>query len=129
LNENLLKRRTEMLMLSGKGVILGEVVKDLATKYDVSRTALYIDWAKRNKWIPTILELNDPEKVFYDIMVAHKEIYRMGVREYLTADNSNARIGALRLLRDLNRDFYEMSVTPHIMKRLEELEEEAAKHK
>jgi len=103
-----------MLRLTGKGLALNEVVRDLAAEYGVTRTALYIDWAKRDKWIPIIMDLDDPEKVFYDIAVAHKEIYRMAVKEYLTGDNSSARIGALRLLRDLNRDFYEMNVTPHL---------------
>ena len=75
----------------------------------------------------TIMGLRDPETFFLDVTSSHMEIYKMTVVEYLRADNSNARVGALRLLRDLNRDLYNMNVTPDIMERLERIEELAQK--
>ena len=71
--------------------------------------------------------MGDPETVFFDFIARHEEIYQMTVMECYQADNSSARVGALRLLRDLNRDFYEVNVTPYLMKRLEDLEEKAKK--
>ena len=42
--------------------------------------------------------------------------------EYLRGDNSSARVGALRLIRELNRDFIELYFTPNLIKKLEQLE-------
>ena len=98
------------------GISLVEVVKELATEYQVSQRALYHDWMIRKKWLKTLLEIGDPETFFLDLVSSHREIYRWASLEYLKGDNSNARIGALRLLRDLNKDFHEMIVPRHIIR-------------
>ena len=98
------------------GISLAEVVKELATEYQVSQRALYHDWMIRKKWLKILLEIGDPETFFLDLVSSHKEIYRWASLEYLKGDNSNARIGALRLLRDLNKDFHEMIVPRHIIR-------------
>jgi len=127
LQEKLLERRREMLRMRSKGLSLNVVVNDLSQKYDRTREALYKDWRRRKAWIKALLDLGDPEAVFLDILARHEDIYRMTVMECLQADNSSAKIGALRLLRDLNRDFYDMNLTPEIMERLDRIEEVASK--
>jgi hypothetical protein len=83
---------------------------------------VYQDWATRKQWLPLVLEIQDPEAFFYDILAQHREIYRLASLEYLKGDNSAARIGALRLLRDLNLDLIELMSLHDVMQRIEQLE-------
>ena len=123
----LIERRQKMVRQRAKGLPLNIVVNQLSQEYTRTKQALYKDWRNRKTWIKGILDLDDPETVFFDFYARHEEIYQMTVMEYYKADNSSAKIGALRLLRDLNRDFYEISITPHLLKRLEDLEGKAKK--
>ena len=125
--EELVERRRKMVRKRAKGLPLNIVVNQLSKEYSRTKQALYKDWRNRKTWIKDILELGDSETVFFDFYARHEEIYQMTVMVYYQADNSSAKVGALRLLRDLNRDLYEISITPHLMKRLEDLEEKARK--
>lgn len=107
---NLLERRLEMTKLRNSGLPLSTTVKNLATKYEVTARAIYRDWSNRKIWLKTILELKDPETVFLDLLSRHSQIYKMAVLEHLRADNSNARVGALNLMRNINKDFVDMIV-------------------
>ena len=105
---NLLERRLKMLKLNSMALPLVDVVKTLSDEYDVTKQALYHDWKKRGEWQTEIFDLDDLKQLCLDIYANHREIYRMASREYLTGDNSSARVGALNLLRKLNLDFLEM---------------------
>jgi len=122
LRTNLYKRRSKMLKLKAMGFSLVEVVNQLTLEHDVTASALYKDWRRRKEWQEQLLDIKDPEVFFLDLVANHREIYRFAVREYLQGDNSNARIGALRLLRELNKDFMEMIVTRDVLNRLDRLE-------
>jgi hypothetical protein len=122
---NLLERRQKLLKMRSMGVSLAEAVKDLAERFDVSTRAVYYDWRDRKKWIEVVLGIEDPETFFLDLVANHGELYRLASLEYLKGDNSAARIGALRLLRDLNRDMRELIVTQDLLSRVERLEEAA----
>jgi hypothetical protein len=108
LNGNLLERRSKMLKLNAQAFPLSMVVNQLSAEYDVSKQAIYKDWKKRGSWQIQLLELGSLPQLCKDLYATHKEIYRMAVMEYLRGDNSAARVGALRLMRDLNLDFNEM---------------------
>jgi len=123
--ENLLTRRQEMLKLKSTGMSLVTIINDLSVKYDITRRGLYLDWGNRKRWIKGILSLEDPETFFLDVLTTQKEIYKHTFLEYLKADNSNAKIGALRLLRDLNKDMYEMVCVHDLLIRVERIEEKA----
>ena len=97
-----LTRRKELLKNRNLGMNLADNVNLLAAKYDVTKRAVYKDFKNRKAWIPVILQIEDTDTVFLDLLSQHKELYRLCSLEYLKADNSNAKIGALRLLRDLN---------------------------
>jgi hypothetical protein len=114
MNGNLLERRTKMLKLRAQAFPLSQVVKLLSGEYEVTTTAIYKDWRNRKTWQKQLLELGDLEQLCVDLYATHKEIYRMAVREYLSGDNSNARVGALRLMRDLNHDF--ITMFPNVIK-------------
>lgn len=121
--ETLLERRQEMLRLKATGLSLAKIINDISVKYEITTRGLYADWSNRKRWIKAILSLEDPETFFLDVLATHKQIYNRASIEYLKADNSNAKIGALRLLRDLNRDFYEMVSIHDLIIRVDRIEE------
>ena len=122
---NLIERRQKMVKLRASGLSLTKVIKDLAAECEVTTRALYYDWKHRKTWLKTILELKDPETFFLDLLSKHKEISRLAMLEYLQADNSNAKIGALRLLKEINKDFFEMVTVQEMLVRVEKLESKA----
>ena len=111
-----------MLKLKSMGFPLGEVVKELAEKYQISTRSLYYDFKNRKTWMEALLGIDDPKAFFVDLLSNHQEIYRLTSLEFLKADNSNARIGALKLLRDLNKDFVELLFFQSLDKRVGKLE-------
>ena len=114
---NIVERRRELLKLRSLGVSLPDAVKELASKFDVSARTIYSDWEKRKDWIGLFLDIGDPEAFSLDILSNHRQIYSFAVKEYLSADNSSARIGALRLLRDLNLDLNELVTLNGLLER------------
>jgi hypothetical protein len=42
------------------GAPLKAIVANLSEKYDATEKQLYTDWERRRKWIPQIVQLNDP---------------------------------------------------------------------
>jgi len=56
----LLERRTDMLHKHLMGAPLKAIVANLSEKYDATEKQLYTDWERRRKWIPQIVQLNDP---------------------------------------------------------------------
>ena len=89
------------------GNSLTDTVKTLAKKYNLTTRALYRDYEVRKQWIPYLLGMQDNETFLQQYFFNHQRFMEMAVKEYLQADNSNARVGALRLLRDFNNDFYD----------------------
>ena len=75
----------------------------MAPQFNVSRQTLY----NRKEWIKAIMNIQDPQTFFMEIIAGHNEIHDRAA-EYLRGDNTAARIGALRLLRDINKDLWEM---------------------
>jgi hypothetical protein len=97
LKGDLVERRQKMVRQRAKGLPLNMVVNQLSNEYSRTKQALYKDWRNRKIWIKGILDLDDPETVFFDFYTRHEEIYQMTVMEYYKADNSSAKVGALRL--------------------------------
>lgn len=120
--ETLLERRQEMLRMKATGLSLAKIINDLSVKYEITRRGLYADWAARARWIKALLSLKNPELFFLDCLANHKQIYNRAYMQYLKGDNSAAKIGALRLLRDLNRDMYEMVSVHDLIIRIEAVE-------
>lgn len=127
MRENIVERRQKLLNMRCRGVSLSESVKTIAVEYGVSTRAVYRDWATRKSWLPSLLDLGDTETFFLDLICQHKEIVRLSTMEYLKGDNSNARVGALRLLRDLNLDLFEVFQLRDVNERLDAIEELARK--
>jgi len=114
---DLIARRRDLLKDLAFGISLHDVVEHLSQKYMVSQSAIYKDWKRRRTWLDSIIGIDDPTAFFLELMAAHQEVKRLAVKEYLTGDNSAARIGALRL--------NQMIVTRDLITRVERLETQA----
>jgi len=119
----LLERRQECVTLKAKGFPLPYIVKQMSEKYHVTPQAVYRDWQIRGKWLKALLQIKNPETFFYDCLARHEEIYKQALVERMEADNSNAKIGALNLMRHINRDFVEMVVLHGVMDDIEMIKE------
>jgi hypothetical protein len=114
-----------MLKEKAHGNDLAQIVTHLAVKYDVSTRQLYRDWQHRGDWLDAIVGIGDPSVFFTELVATHLEVKRLAMKEYLTGDNSAARIGALRLIRDLTLDLDKMLVIKDLIARVERLESQA----
>jgi hypothetical protein len=89
----------------------------------VSTRTVYRDWRTRNRWLDAVLEISDPKTFAAQIVASHQELKRLALKEYLTAENENARVGALNLARNLNMDLSELVNVPYLIRKVEALEE------
>jgi hypothetical protein len=126
MDADLIERRLKMVRLRSKGLSLAVVVQDLAAEYGKTPRTLYKDWQNRKNWIKPLLGIEDQEALFLDLLSNHYELRRMVLVEYLKApEGSNARVGCLRLLRDINLDFEEWGIAYDLKSRIKALEEKA----
>lgn len=128
MKQTLAIRRRKLLRLRGKGYSLEDSVNELSIEYGVTRECIWKDWRNRRKWMPQVLEISDREAFFYDVISDHKEIARLVIHEFLTADNSNARIAALKLRRTINRDLLWMLHINQLTERMACIEDAAKEH-
>lgn len=103
MNETLLTRRTEMLDLISKGTPLQDTIAELASKYQVPAKGLYNDWGRRGKWLKQIVRLQDPTLI-EQLLRGLQQVIPSAWIQYATGDNSNAKIGALRLIKETYLD-------------------------
>jgi hypothetical protein len=98
-NNQIIARRTDLLSLLSKGIKLKDAVDTLSEKYQVSPRDVYHDWEKREQWTRQITRQKDPS--YFDILLTGlQEIIRESWYLAKTADNDNAKVGALRLAQD-----------------------------
>jgi hypothetical protein len=123
LNENLLKRRQKLLNFRNNGVSLPQAVKSLSDEFKVSQRQIYYDWKTRERWMGWFIDLGGGSDALRDVLARHESIFANAAREYRSAGNDSARIGALRLMRDIDCDVFEFMVTGDLVRRVEKLEE------
>jgi len=122
MNRSILDRRRNLLNLRCNGVLLSEAVKSLSAKYGVSERQIYADWKTRERWMGWFIDLGGGSDALRDVLARHETIYSDAAREYRRAGNDSARIGALRLMRDCNRDVFEFLIPGELLRRVEALE-------
>ncbi len=123
MRQNILDRRRNLLNLRCNGVLLSEAVKSLSAKYGVSERQVYADWRCRSRWMSWFIDLDGGSEALRDILARHESIFSDASREYRRAQNDSARIGALRLMKDINLDVAEFLVQADLLRRVETLEE------
>jgi hypothetical protein len=105
LNAELLDRRETLLRHMVKGArlkdVAEEMTKDVSDLVDRKKqiSAICRDWERRERWIENVVRLNDMSYLT-ELIAGMSEAMRRCWVEYATADNSNARIGALRTVID-----------------------------
>ena len=103
MKQALFERRTKMLRYLAKGVPLRDIIKDFSAEYNVSDKAIYKDHRKMKDWGPQILQLQD-DKIIYEMLEGLKQIIPNAWHEYLTGDNTSAKVGALKLAKETYLD-------------------------
>lgn len=75
-----------------------EAIRVLASKYKCSEAMLWNDWATQEDWLNEVFEINAVlgKKCVAGLMRVVQEGWRM----YRLGDNSNARVGALRVAKE-----------------------------
>jgi hypothetical protein len=121
----ILERRRDMVKHHNAGISLADSVQLLASKYGNTTSTLYADWSKRRQWLKVLLSIDDPETFWLDVIATHRDLQRLATLEYLKGDNSNAKIGALRLLRDVNLDMADLLENYDYERRLQALESQS----
>jgi len=99
MQQQLLIRRTKMLDYISKGIPLHTIVNDLAVAFERKPATIYKDFENMAHWAPQILTLRD-DKLAYSLVNNIKQVIPNAWYEYKQADNSNAKIGALRLIME-----------------------------
>lgn len=107
--------------MEGLGFSKNEILKQLTSKYGISDRMLYYDYQRRKSWQPLIQELADPQKLILKIINRFEQIYQRAAFIHLSADNDNARIGALRTMIEANSKLAETVVLRDIAKDLAEI--------
>lgn len=96
-----MNRRTEMLRQHLKGIPLKLILEDLSQKYNAKETKLRRDWDRRQKWIPQIIQLDDPT-LLHRCLEGAREIIFDAWRLAKNSDNEFVQLGALKLIKDTN---------------------------
>jgi hypothetical protein len=90
-----------MLRQSVTGAPLKAIVEVLSEKYHVDERTLYADWERRQKWIPELMQLDDPT-LLHQLIRGAQDVLAKAWLVAETSKNSFARLRALTLIKDTN---------------------------
>lgn len=120
MNQKQLEMRQEILKAVCKGVTVRETAEGIAkkeypgdTKKDMKMRKTLIarlqkDWSRRNVWMPMIVRIND-SSLICELLAGMRETIPWAWMEYTKAtDNPIAKINALKLVKDTNKDMIEV---------------------
>lgn len=132
MNRIILERRLEMLDHSFSGLRTTEWVPTIAQKYEVTESAIWSDWSRREIWLPKIVQLEKTALKMSEIMGRLERALTRAYSLMLTTTNESVRIGATRTVGSLTKTMFDIgsqagvypSVLKDIMDKLIHLEEE-----
>jgi hypothetical protein len=90
-----------MLQQDLLGIPLRVNVASLKEEFDANEMQLYHDWEHRNKWIPQIVQLDDPT-LLHKFLEGAKSILPKTWLLFQDTDNPFVKLGALKLIKDTN---------------------------
>ena len=93
------------------GFSKAETVKALTEKLEVSKQAVYYHFNCRGKWQSDFIALKDDQRYLEVKASRLNYIYREASFQYLHADNSNAKVGFLRVMLAVALEAPEISVS------------------
>lgn len=105
-------RRKKILDYLSRGVSKTDIVRDFSIEWGVTQNAIRMDLRRINKWAPQILRIHDGDAILLQLYNNMRLIIPNAWHEYYTADNSSAKVGALRLI---------MAVTEKLMNMLQQM--------
>jgi len=108
LKQEIRERRTELLSLYGKGLDESDIITTIADKYKIKRASVYQDWYRRNRWLRDVSGFKEIENSLWESLYNLKKLSKDAYYLYLKGDNDSARVGALRLVADINFRMAEM---------------------
>jgi len=106
-DKDLLERRTKMLQQHLMGISLKLIIENLQGEFAVNADSLYRDWNRRDKWIPQVVQLNDPTLLHKCVEGARSTLPKTWLLLQNT-DNDFVKLGALKLIKDTNLEILEI---------------------
>jgi hypothetical protein len=100
-DKNLLERRTKMLQQHLMGVPLKLIVENLEEEFGAKAHRLYVDWGRRRKWIPQVVQLDDPT-LLHMFLEGAKSVLPKTWLLLQETKNPLVKLGALKLIKDTN---------------------------
>ena len=101
-------------------------IESTSKKFKVKKETLYVDWDRRDTWLPKIISLKDSSNVIRLLLIEIDATLKQVDKMILETDNDNCRLGALKLkvssvfkLIGLYRSYDEED----LLERIEKLEE------
>jgi len=88
-----------MITLKAQGTKLSNIINDFNQEYKISKQGLYKDWNNREKWAAEVVQIDDPVLIS-ELVQGLKQIIPNAWYEYTQGDNTSAKIGALKLVKD-----------------------------
>jgi hypothetical protein len=111
-----------MLEYLSTGIPLNEIVSRITDEFQCAERTVYADYETRGTWMATLLQLDNQQQLFYDIINRHCVLIRYTQNLYTSSQNDSVRVATLKLLRSLNLDLFKMIIPSDLERRLTELE-------
>jgi len=100
------RRRTAALIF--QGLPKTDVFEKVAEKYDCSPVTVKNDWFNRKKWMREVWDLEDEQAIINDIIAETKWIKERYYQIYENTEHGNNKLGALKGIRQCNKDLIEI---------------------
>ena len=121
-----------MLDYSFSGLRCSEWIPTIARDYDVSESAIWTDWGRRETWLPKIVQLDKSSLKMSELIGRLERALTRAYSLMLTTTNESVRIGASRTVGSLSRTMFEIgsqagvypSLLKKVLEKLNELETE-----
>ena len=72
-------------------------IESTSKKFNVKKEMLYVDWGRRNRWLPNIISLKDSSNLIRLLLIEIDATLKQVDKMILETDNDNCRLGALKL--------------------------------
>ena len=95
MNQSLYERRGQCLKFYSRGIPPSKWTKELSQVYHVSPDTIWRDWNRRDRWLPVIANMKDPETVMSACVQENMQVKEAAWKLYHSGDNDNARAARL----------------------------------
>lgn len=103
-NDETDQRRRELMRRRWRGEEMADIVKSLASKYDVTTNAIYKDWSDRERWLPRVFGIEDAEAVVTEALAQKQNVRERLLRVARRAEDTNEVNAAIRALKAVDKN-------------------------